>query len=202
MTDFRGLTQPNRLRLLRAIQRAPGRDVRTLAQECQLPLNTARDHLRVLADEGLIRVETGAARGRGRPPRLFHPCDDGTGSDAVRERISGARRRGALLRGFGGDPSARPEAIDESAQAQLDVLYEHLDDAGLEPDPDAATLTVDVAPCRYHELIDADQALVCSVHARLVTDVLRQVDGPLALQRLQPFVTTHRCRIVLARNGD
>ena len=57
VSDFRGLTQPARLRLLRAVQRQPGRRVRELAAELEMPLNTARDHLWVLEDEGLIRRE-------------------------------------------------------------------------------------------------------------------------------------------------
>lgn len=192
--DFRGLTQPNRLRLLRAIQQEPGRGVRELAQECHLPLNTARDHLRVLAQEGLIRSEMSPAQGRGRPGRAYHPLVDASDSAAARDRAAGAAERGAMLRAVGDAPAA----LERDALAQLDVLYEHLDDAGLEPSVDEASLSIELAPCRYHDLISVDQPLVCSVHARLVRDVLGHVDGPLGLHRLEPFVTEHQCRIVLA----
>ena len=195
--DFRGLTQPSRARLLRAIQRAPGRRANELADECELPLNTARDHLRVLEGEGLIRAESRPVGGRGRPPLVFHPVRESTSNDAARHRVTAARRRGALLRAVAGEPDrGRDDAV-----AQLDVLYEHLDDAGLEPVVDEDALTFELAPCRYHRLIDTDQALVCSMHERLVGDVLHQVDGPLVLQRLDPFVTEHRCRLVLARRA-
>ena len=63
VSDYRGLTQSGRLRLLRAVQRQPGKRVNELAAELEMPLNTARDHLRVLADEGLIRAFIAAARG-------------------------------------------------------------------------------------------------------------------------------------------
>jgi predicted ArsR family transcriptional regulator len=186
------------MRLLHAVQREPGRRASELADECELPLNTARDHLRVLEGEGLVRGEARATGTRGRPPLVFHPVREVGSNAAARERIVGARRRGALLRAATGAGAA---ASDDGAVAQLDVLYEHLDDAGLEPVVDEGALTVDLTPCPYHDLIDVDQALVCSMHARLAGDVLRQVDGPLALQRLDPFVTEHRCRMVLARRG-
>ena len=194
--DFRGLTQPRRLRLLRAVQRDPGRTAQGLADECGIPLNTTRDHLRVLEAEGLVRGETVQRGTRGRPPLVFHPVREVASSAAADRRVSSAREHGALLRTLTG---ALQDAPDDGAQAQLDVLYEHLDDAGLEPRVDGDGLVFELAPCRYHGLIAEDRALVCSVHARLVGDVLRQVHGPLTLARLEPFVTEHSCRLALAR---
>ncbi|WP_394550631.1 winged helix-turn-helix transcriptional regulator [Agromyces sp. MMS24-JH15] len=205
--DFRGLTQPSRLRLLRAIQREPGLRVRDLAEACGLPQNTVRDHLQVLEREGLIRSEAMPTRTRGRPPVGYHPVRDAASSEVARERIADARRRGALLRAAIGaadspgeiDAHEETAARDDGLRAQLDVLYEHLDDAGLEPEADESALTFDLAPCRYHDLLDEDTALVCATHAQLVRDVLGQVDGPLALRRVEPFVTAHRCRVELTR---
>ncbi|MCD5347406.1 helix-turn-helix domain-containing protein [Agromyces sp. S2-1-8] len=194
--DFRGLTQPSRIRLLRAIQREPGRRASELAEESGIPTNTVRDHLQVLEREGLIRGVAVPTQSRGRPPIGFHPVQDAATSAVAGERIAGARRRGALLRATTGVIDGD---LDEDARMQLDVLYEHLDDAGLEPAVDEAELSFELAPCRYHDLIDDDMALVCSVHARLVGDVLRQTGGPLALKGLQPFVTDHRCKVALAR---
>lgn len=190
------MTQPSRIRLLRAIQREPGRRASELAAESGIPTNTVRDHLQVLEREGLIRGEAMPTRSRGRPPIGFHPVQDAATSAAAGERIAAARRRGELLRAATGAGDA---GLDPAALTQLDVLYEHLDDAGLEPEVDERELTFELAPCRYHGLIDDDMALVCSVHAGLVRDVLRQTGGPLALERLQPFVTEHRCRVALAR---
>jgi len=193
--EFRGLTQPNRLRLLRAIQRTPGRGAQELAESCGIALNTVRDHLAVLEDEGLIRRETVRTHTRGRPPIVFHPVSDAAATAAANARVEGARGRGALLRAVtdGGD-TAR---LGPEAALQLDVLYEHLDDVGLEPDPGEDPLQFDLAPCRFHELINAERSTVCALHARLVADVLRQVDGPVMLARLEPFVTPHRCRLLL-----
>jgi predicted ArsR family transcriptional regulator len=194
--DFRGLTQPRRLRLLYAIQQTPGRRAGALAEESGIPLNTVRDHLRVLEDEGLIRTETQRSGGRGRPPVVFHPVREAPSGTVARRRVDGAHERGRMLRAVTADVAP---PLGEEALRQVDVLYEHLDDAGLNPVVDEGALRFDLAPCRYHGLLAEDQALVCDVHAQLVRDVLQLSDGPLEMQRLDPFVTPQQCRLLLAR---
>lgn len=196
--DFRGLTQPRRLQLLRAIQRVPGRRAGELASESGIPLNTVRDHLRVLEEEGLIRSEVVQVGVRGRPPVVFHPVRDAATSPVADARAVDADRRGRMLRAIAPSEAA---PLDPAAARQLDVLYEHLDDAGLDPAVDEEALSFELAPCRYHDMIDEDRALVCGVHARLVKDVLRQTEGPLALRHLEPFVTAHSCHLQLTRRG-
>lgn len=194
--DFRGLTQPRRLQLLHAIQQTPGRSAGELADHCEIPLNTVRDHVRVLEDEGLIRSETLVLGRRGRPPVVFHPVHDPASSAVARARVEGAVSRGRMLRAMSRDSTLGLEA---DALRQVDVLYEHLDDAGLNPVVDEKALRFDLTPCNYHDLLDADQELVCGVHAQLVRDVLRHSDGPLEVKLLEPFVTNHTCRLFLAR---
>lgn len=196
--DFRGLTQPRRLLLLRAIQTTPGRSAGELSEATEIPLNTVRDHLRVLEDEGLIRSETEHTGGRGRPPVVFHPVREATSSRVARSRVEGASVRGRMLRAVTGDGSR----LGPDAMRQVDVLYEHLDDAGLNPVLDEDALKFELTPCRYHDLIAADQELVCGVHAQLVEDVLRHSGGPLEVQRLEPFVTPHACRLFLTPDGE
>jgi hypothetical protein len=94
-----------------------------------------------------------------------------------------------------------PHALGADAVRQVDVLYEHLDDAGLNPVVDETALRFDLTPCNYHNLLDVDQELVCGVHAQLVRDVLRHSDGPLEVERLEPFVTSHACHLFLT-HGD
>lgn len=196
--DFRGLTQPRRLQLLHAIQQTPGRSAGELAEHSGIPLNTVRDHVRVLEDEGLIRSETLVLGRRGRPPVVFHPVRDAESSTVARARVEGAVSRGRMLRAMSRESS---HGLEADALRQVDVLYEHLDDAGLSPVVDEETLRFDLTPCRYHDLLDADQELVCGVHAQLVRDVLRHSGGPLEVKLLEPFVTSHTCRLFLTR-GD
>ncbi|KJL18658.1 hypothetical protein RN51_03498 [Microbacterium oxydans] len=161
-----------------------------------MPLNTARDHLRVLEDEGLIRSEPVNTGRRGRPPLVFHPVRETSSSPRARARVEGADVRGRMLRAV---TSESPRLGDEALR-QVDVLYEHLDDAGLNPVVDEEALRFDLAPCRYRGVLAVDQALVCAVHEQLVRDVLRLADGPLEMRRLDPFVTPHRCQLLLSPN--
>jgi predicted ArsR family transcriptional regulator len=149
-------------------------------------------------DEGLIRSESLGSGRRGRPPLVFHPVHDVASSTVARARVEGAISRGRMLRAMSREP---PSGLEADALRQVDVLYEHLDDAGLNPVVDEKYLRFELTPCRYHDLLDADQELVCGVHAQLVRDVLRQSDGPLEVKRLEPFVTPHTCRLLLTRGA-
>ena len=199
--DFRGLTQVSRLRLLQAVHGEPGRQLRALADAADVHVNTARDHLRVLEEEGLVvraPVETGR---RGRPPMGYSPVTRAEHNPEAQRRAGDARSRGSMLRSVEPDLDHSDDLGDDAVH-QLDALYEHLDDAGLEPDVDERDLTVGLVPCLYQELIDTDRPLVCSVHAKLVRHQLEQVAGPLELRRLHPFVGPDRCVLVLGLAGE
>lgn len=196
VTDYRGLTEGSRLRLLHAVQRNPGQQLKELAAAAEIHVNTARDHLRVLEDEGLllsIPVDTGR---RGRPPMEYHPVEHSDHSPSARERAEEAATRGQLFRRISPENNHGQDLTDE-AQHQLDVLYEHLDDAGMEPVIDSEDLTVSIRPCLYQGLLADERPVVCSVHAKLVRQQLEQVDGPLTLRRLHPFTNAHQCLLVL-----
>lgn len=199
--DYRGLTQRSRVLLLHAIQRVPGRRLQELAEETGLPVNTARDHLRVLENEGLIvsaPVETGR---RGRPPLGYAPVRAEESTPEARRRLQAAHERGAALREL--DPALdHTGSLGDAAVHQLDALYEHLEDAGLEPEVDERQLTVGLMPCLYEDHIESEQPVVCSVHARLVQSQLEQAGGPLELRQLHPFVGRERCLLVLGRRGE
>lgn len=199
--DYRGLTQLSRLRLLRAIQREPGLLLTELAETAELHVNTAREHLRVLEDEGLVRSEPQPTGGRGRPPIAYHPVREADSSPTAVRRVVAATTSGDALRRLEPDLDSS-DALGTAATHQLDALYEHLEDAGLEPELDHGDLTMTLAPCPYLRAVEEDRPLVCAVHARLVQDVLAQVPGPIELRRLDPFVTAHSCVIALGVDGE
>uniref|UniRef100_UPI0037CC999F hypothetical protein n=1 Tax=Leucobacter aridicollis TaxID=283878 RepID=UPI0037CC999F len=195
--DFRGLTRISRLRILHAVHRLPGRRLAEIAAEVDLHVNTAREHPAVLEAEGLVhslRLVTGV---RGRPPVVFHPVTDAHDNDAARQRADAATARGDLLRRLAPELDRSAE-LGVEAMAQLDALYEHLEDIGLEPQPDDSQLRIDVAPCRYAFAITTERALVCSVHIQLLKQQLQQLPGPVRLRSVTPFVTPTRCEIALA----
>lgn len=57
---------------------------------------------------------------------------------------------------------------------------------------------VDIRPCPFLELAEADGPVVCSVHSGLMAGLLAELDAPLALERLVPFATPETCVAQLA----
>lgn len=192
---YRGLAQPSRLRVLDVILTNPGIGLTELSDQTGLHQNTLRDHVRILEDEGFIRSETERTGRRGRPRRLFHAVRPADRNEVADRRLRDALRQGELMRRVMpvAESSLPPEAV-----RQLDALYTHLDDVGLQPDVDETTLTVELAPCRFHDLLAENAATACRVHEELVRSVLRRAGGPVEVDRFLPFVTAHSCRIHLA----
>lgn len=194
--DYRGLTQFSRVRLLHAVQRRPGRRLRELATLTQLHVNTARDHLRVLEDEGLIISAPEATGTRGRPPTVYSPVTNVNENPAARKRAEQAQELGDKLRKFAPD-LAHATGLSDDAQHQIDTLYTHLEDVGMEPELDEEDLTINLDPCPFGSMIESERSVVCSVHATLVQHHLAQVPGPLSLHQLRPFVTPEVCQVAL-----
>ncbi|UGS28374.1 helix-turn-helix domain-containing protein [Microbacterium resistens] len=195
---YRSISQPARLRLLHEIQRHPGVLARDLADRLSTPINTVRDHLAVLVREGLIVGEPQHRATRGRPAIAYRTVVDHTESIPAARRITDAERRGALLRATIGGAPRRP-ALDEDVLRQLDVVYEHLDEVGLQPRIDEDALTVELTPCALYAA-DDNYETACQVHACLVRDLLRQTAGPLVLNEVVPFFSPSLCLLTL-RHG-
>lgn len=198
--SFRGLAQASRLRVLGVVLEEPGLALTDIAERTGLHENTLRDHVRVLEDQGFLDSELEHRGTRGRPRRLYRVVSPETSHPLAQRRIEIAKQHGDLLRRMVGDESA----LDEESLHQLDALYEHLDDVGLTPDLDERKLTVTLVPCPFHELVDENREVVCQVHEALIRNVLERAGGPIALDRLLPYTTTHTCRVVLTQeqNGD
>ena len=200
-TDFRGLADPSRIRLLRRIQAAPGCTVKVLAEHTGLHVNTVREHLQALADEGLVTAEATHTGGRGRPPTTYRPVVDPATSSAAQERVERARERGDTLRRIL-PPDTTSAELGEAALHQLDTLYLHLDDSGLEPVVDQERLEVDLVPCPFYRILEEDPQLACAVHAQILRDTLAQVPGPLQLEELRPFVGPAACLVRLREDAS
>lgn len=199
--DYRGLTEESRVRLLHAVQRHPGQALKELAVEADVHINTARDHLRVLEAEGFLISAPEDTGRRGRPPMRYWPVERSEHSPAAQERAEEAGARGEMLRRIAPELD-HGQALNGDEANQLDVLYDHLEDAGMDPVINSDDLTVGVRPCIYQGLLESERPVVCSVHANLVRQQLEQVDGPLKLRRLHPFTTAHSCLLVLGTEDD
>ncbi|NLH69413.1 MAG: helix-turn-helix domain-containing protein [Brooklawnia sp.] len=196
MTDFRGLAESSRVRLLGAVQQAPGSTLKELADRTGLHVNTARDHLTALANEGLVSVQTGQASGRGRPPLLYSPVIDPATNQAARGRVVASRQTTARVKPVLRTASQGAPLTDQAAH-QLDLLYEHLNDTGLQPESADDVLEVKLVPCPHFRLVFEDPDFACEVHRRLVRDTLAQVAGPIELEELAPFDAPNACHLRL-----
>lgn len=194
MHAHRGLAQASRLEVAYLVMERPGISLAELSHATGLHANTLRDHVRVLVTEGIIRSETERRPSRGRPPAVYFPVRATTDNDAAQRRIDEAKRHGDLLRRIMATeaPELSPDALH-----QIDALYEHLDELGLDPDVDERHLRVALSPCRFHGLVAEHGNAVCRVHEGLIRDVLDRAQGPVEVDRLLPLVTDHECELVL-----
>ncbi|SDS05529.1 Predicted transcriptional regulator, ArsR family [Brevibacterium siliguriense] len=200
VNDYRGPAEVSRVLLLGAVQNHPGSRCKGLADEVGLHTNTARDHLRVLVEEGLVYLQPESPGVRGRPPMAYYPVDDPESNSAAAERIARRREHHVVLTPFIATAELRPTGLDalgDEAGTQFDMLCEHLDDSGMEPEPDAEELRISLVPCPHYRMVSDDRAIACGIHAKIVKDLLSQVPGPLELDRLQPFNSAEACQILL-----
>ncbi len=199
MHAHRGLAHASRLQVVHHVMDNPGISLAELSEKTGLHANTLRDHVRVLVDEGIIRSETEHRPTRGRPRAIYYPVDAATENAAAQKRIDDAKRHGDLLRRIMPMDTAD---LDDDALHQLDALYEHLDEVGLDPQLDDARLEVALRPCEFHTLVAGHREVLCRVHEGLIREVLDRAGGPVEVDRLLPLVTDHRCDLILRLRPD
>lgn len=191
----------SRLLTLDEVQRAPGRDIEAIASAVGLHVNTARDHLATLEDEGLVFRTPIATGRRGRPPVVYRPVTDVEQNPAARQYLALARRESRALHHLAPETD-RSAALGDDAARQFDAVETHLADAGLGPVVAAGGsgddgVTIALSPCHYGAAIDADIDAVCAVHERLIRTTLEQTPGPMRLGGIEPFVEPGVCRLRL-----
>lgn len=193
--------------------------VGAVAERVGLHANTARFHLDALVDAGLVDR---AAEGREQPgrPRVLYTARPG-GTQAGQRNY---RFLAEILAGYVAAESARPAEAGERAGhawgrhladrppplhrtapgAAVDQLVGVLDDVGFAPQavtsgPDRRIL---LHHCPFRELAEKHPDLVCSVHLGLMRGVLTELDTPVGVERLDPFVTPQVCVTHLSAGPD
>lgn len=180
----------SRVLLLHLLQRAGGDvAVEELAREAGVHVNTAREHLERLAASGFVERSTERRTTRGRP-RVLYRCSARPAGAGLDERL-----RARLLADAGGGAAG---SVPEDCRPQLAALEVHLEEVGLDPVVEPEPLAVGLHRCPFADLARAHPAEVCGVHLELVRGVLASTGGPLAAERLEPFVGPDRCRLHLA----
>lgn len=156
-----------------------------------MPESTVRDHLRVLSNGGLVVSEREPRTTRGRPRTLFVAAEHAGRSAHGREVTERALRLGQAYRAV----VLQEEAGDDDGQ--LDVLDDHLDRLGFEPEP-AGSLALRLQ-CPAMDLFRTlGPEVLCAVHLAVIEDVLTRSPGPLVVDRLVPAPPTD-CRLSLER---
>jgi predicted ArsR family transcriptional regulator len=214
----RALAGPARGRLLAALRQAPTPlGLRELAARVGLHPNTAREHLRLLADAGLVTCELAAPRGRGRPGYRYSVERAGTdvGDDprpyaqlaAVLADQLGATDRAADAATEAGTRWGRAIAAGtEPAETPAEAmarLVRLLDEAGFEPEPpEDADGPIRLRRCPFGRLAVDREPVVCGVHLGLMRGALESMRAPLEATSLEPFVRPDLCLAHLARRAD
>lgn len=180
-----------------------------LAQVCALHVNTVREHLDALVDDGLAARERSAPAGRGRPawryrarPPQASPARDYAGLAAVlaaRIARSSADPHGdALAAGedwgrvltSGQEPSANPQ---EARKRLLDLLEQ----IGFAPEAASDARRVRLLRCPFVETAREYPGVICGVHEGLARAALHALGSNPQELELLPFAEKDACRLHL-----
>ncbi|MFF4590851.1 helix-turn-helix transcriptional regulator [Streptomyces sp. NPDC001388] len=180
-----------------------------LAQVCALHVNTVREHLDALVDDGLAVRERSNPSGRGRPafryrarPPQESPAREYAGLAAVLAaqiaRSSSDPRRDALAAGehwgrvltAGQTPTADPK----EARTRLLGL---LDEIGFAPEADAQARHIRLPCCPFVETAREHPGVVCGVHEGLARVALAALGVAPQEVELLPFAEPGACRLHL-----
>ncbi|MER6526806.1 helix-turn-helix domain-containing protein [Streptomyces sp. NPDC001508] len=185
-----------------------------LAQVCALHVNTVREHLDALVDDGLAVRERSNPSGRGRPafryrarPPEESPAREYAGLAAVLAtqiaRSSADPRRDALAAGehWGRLLTARqtPTADPEEARTRLLDLLEEI---GFAPEADAETRRVRLRRCPFVETAREHPGVICGVHEGLARAGLAALGVVPQQVELLPFAEPDACRLHLGMTGQ
>ncbi|MBT2523288.1 metalloregulator ArsR/SmtB family transcription factor [Arthrobacter sp. ISL-28] len=182
------LGEPTRRRAYEAVREARAPMSRAdVAQVLGIGVRLAAFHLDKLVDEGLLSAYYARQAGRrggpgsGRPPKWYVAGANGFDITLPPRRYDVAAR--ILLRAAAG-PEGRPAGIVDAARSCGRSLAERapgqdleslLSGLGYEPRPVSGNCT-DLLNCPFHELVEEDRNLVCSLNLALLrgaTDALK-----------------------------
>lgn len=209
----RALADPSRARLLERLRSSEQPlSVDELAAELGLHPNTVRAHLLVLEETELVFSSSEHVGRPGRPRRLFAAipeeaeAEHGLLASALASSLeplpNGADVAETAGRSWGGVLVERLEpgrAPDEAACVERVATL--LRRRGFAPEQGPTGLVM--RRCPFRELAERYPRVICSFHAGLIDGALTELDAPVVLQDLEPWVSPNTCVARLAaRNGE
>lgn len=219
LAQHRALAVPSRADLLRALQEAgTPLTVQQLAAAVDLHVSTAREHLAVLVEVGLVERSVGHTGGRGRPHTLYEAASEadpaahawvqdlltrvllpGYGT-AMADPGTAAERAAAALTAPTAAPDGRADATPRDRQ--LAALRSHFRRLGFAPELAPDGTEVVLRRCPVLDLARERQGVVCAVHLGLARGVLDQAEGPVTATGLTPFAGPGWCVLHLDPGAD
>jgi predicted ArsR family transcriptional regulator len=205
----RALAEVSRLRILELLRARPaGMDAAEAADEVGLHLATARTHLEILVEAGLVERHPEARTERGRPRVIYRAAEDdgetaGSGYRLLAEMLA------SLVESSVRDPAGRAEtagaawgrALVERARPLTRLpraeamrrLQELLDELGFEPEVSAGGRRILLHRCPFRQVAGEHQSVVCSAHLGLIKGALGELGGDADAATIEPLVTPTLC---------
>jgi predicted ArsR family transcriptional regulator len=202
----RALADERRAALLEALRQAPdGLDVHELAAGASIHANTARWHLGVLADAGLVESQPGPSGAPGRPRTVYRATAEATGGGRDEYRLLATMLTGSLSTLEDGparaadagaawgrylvrSPLPLARVPDEQAKAEVVAL---LDEQGFATDADGDA--VNLRRCPFPELAESHPEIVCNAHRGLIDGAFEELGSDLRVEQLDVFVRPDLC---------
>ena len=179
-----------------------------IATHLRLHPNTVRFHLEALVEAGQAeRVEHPRTR-PGRPPQMFraHRGMDPAGprnyrllADILTAELAAdpepSARAAEAGRRWGREMAHDMGVATPTAEQAVGELVRVLDEVGFDPEPDTADdqPQIRLRHCPFLDLAETRASVVCPIHLGLMQGVLEGRAAPVAVRRLEPFVTPDLC---------
>lgn len=209
-----------------------GRTAAQLAQSVGLHVTTVRFHLDQLVAAGILRVDAERHDGPGRPRNVYAlaPGETGRAGRSAPSATSGPLRLladllvdtvSASLTGAPADPveagrawarqhvprdDGQPARTPQEWLDRVGLVTDSLREWGYHPelvrDEHGWTARVELTDCPFMDIARRDTAVVCGIHAGLITEAAHRLGAPDAVTSLEPFVGPARCRAHIARPAE
>lgn len=178
--------------------------VEAIAERTGLHVNTVRGHLDVLLAGETIEREAAGPNGRGRPRWLYRAAAPSPSPyQALAEALSAqltqvgdpALAGRAAERWAGVLPDLPPVSSPDEAVAEATTALNQL---GFTAVSSPLGDSIAVTACPYADLV-AENPLICTIHAELVVQLLRQTGQPVTLEALDVWARPGMCQARLSR---
>jgi predicted ArsR family transcriptional regulator len=206
-TVHRALADASRSRLLELLEDATrAADVAELSARLGLHPNTVRSHLDVLERAGLVERRLGEPNGRGRPPFRFAAVSPEVEEQRAAEHELLAAALAGALDGIADGPALAeaagrgwgrylverlPPSEQPTYEASVGRAVGLLASRGFVPEVEGACIRMH--RCPFRELAERHPELVCALHRGLLNGALEEVDAPVRVRELEPFVDGGAC---------